>query len=173
MIFDRLRSPVARAVVPVLTGLAFLAVLGLVLWGAAVVVSRNADRTDIHLGSDEFVLRSLDAKADLIARDGPLLFPGLVGPAERQPIGVWHDGDAVSSGWRVFSLLPSGASGTCVLELDRRDRTQLVDPCTDARYPSDGSTLPLVPSHVDLDGNLVVDLTPGGKPGGGSTTSSA
>jgi hypothetical protein len=160
MIDDRLRSPLARAVVPVLGGVAFLAVLGLVLWGIAVLVSHHADPSDVHLGSNEFVLERLDKKVKVIAAEGPLLFPGLVGPAERQPIGVWHEGDATTSGWQVFSLVPEGGAPSCVLELDRADRTALVDPCTQKRYPSDGSTLPRVNSHVDLDGNLVIDLTP-------------
>jgi hypothetical protein len=158
MIDDRLRSPLARAVVPVLGGMAFIAVIGLVLWGVAVLVARNADPSDVNLGSNEFVLRSLDAKAKLIAKDGPLLFPGLVGPAERQPIGVWHDGDVTTSGWQVFSLVPEGGDPSCVLQLDRTDRNALVDPCTQTRYPSDGSTLPHVNWHVDLDGNLVITL---------------
>jgi hypothetical protein len=160
MIDDRLRSPLARAVVPVLGGLAFLALLGLVLWGVAALVSHNAGPNDVHLGANEFVLKSLKAKATHIARDGPLLFPGLVGPAERQPIGIWHDGDITTSGWRVFSLVPAGGVPGCVLQLDRTDHTILVDPCTNARYTADGSTLPLVNSHVDLDGNLVVVLAP-------------
>jgi len=159
MIDDRLRSPLARAVVPVLGGVTFIAVLGLVLWGIAVLVSHHAKPTD-RLAANEFVLSALEAKAARIAADGPLLFPGLVGPAEREPIGVWHEGDATTSGWNVFSLLPPGGAPSCVLQLDRTDRTALVDPCTQTRYPSDGSTLPHVNSHVDLDGNLVIDLTP-------------
>jgi hypothetical protein len=162
MIDDHLRSPLARAVVPVLGGIGFFVVLGLILWGTAVIVSHHTDRGDVHLGADEFVLRALDSKADRIAADGPLLFPGLVGSAERRPIGVWHDGDVVTSGWRVFSLVPAGASPSCVLELDRADRQALVDPCTHVRYPADGSTLPLVNSHVDLDGNLVITLASSG-----------
>lgn len=173
MIFDRLRSPFARAVVPVLAGIGFFVVLGLVLWGAAALLSRNANKTDIRLGSDEFVLHGLEEKGKRIAEDGPLLFPGLVGPAEREPIGIWHEGDLATSGWRVFSLIPEGGSPACVLQLDRLDKTTLVDPCTATRYPADGSTLPAVDAHVDLDGNLVVDLTPGGKPGGGTTTTGA
>jgi hypothetical protein len=162
MIDDRLRSPLARAVVPVLGGIAFIAVIGLVLWGVAVLVGRNADPSDVHLGPDKFVLRSLDKKAKLIAEDGPLLFPGLVGPAERQPIGVWHAGDVTTSGWEVFSLVPAGGTPSCVLQLDRTDRTALIDPCTQQRYPSDGSTLPHIKWNVDLDGNLVIDLAVSG-----------
>lgn len=158
MFDDRLRSPLARAVVPVLGGLAFLALLGLALWGVAALVSHNADPNDVNLGSNEFVLKSLKAKAARIAAEGPLLFPGLVGPAEREPIGIWHDGDVTTSGWRVFSLVPPGGGPGCVLQLDRRDRNALVDPCTNARYPADGSTLPPINWRVDLDGNLVVTL---------------
>jgi hypothetical protein len=165
MIDDRLRSPLARAVVPVLGGVAFLALLGLVLFGFAVLANRNADRSNGHPGSNQFVLTSLDAKAALIAADGPLLLPGLVGPAEREPIGVWHDGDITTSGWRAFSLVPAGGLPSCVLQLDRADRNALVDPCTQTRYPSDGSTLPHVNSHVDLDGNLVIDLITAPAPG--------
>jgi hypothetical protein len=159
MIDDCLDSPLARAVVPVLGGVAFLAVLGLILWGAAALATHHADPENVRLGTDEFVVSGLEAKAARIAEDGPLLFPGLVGPAEREPIGVWHAGDATTSGWQVFSLVPDGGSASCVLELDRNDRNALVDPCTQARYPADGSTLPHVNSHVDLDGNLVITLS--------------
>ncbi len=43
-------------------------------------------------------------------------------------------------------------------------------PCTDETFPPDGGDLPHYPTRVTDDGALIVDLTPQGVPGQGSTT---
>ena len=109
----RPKSTFAQAVLPVAGGLAFLALLALILWGAAVALSRGDD-VDVQVGDDVFRAGEAEALADEIA-DGPLLFPGLVGTAGTRAIGVHHAGGDPRRGWTVFSIV----RGSCVLEVDR------------------------------------------------------
>jgi len=158
----RPKSTFAQAVLPVAGGLVFLALLALILWGAAVALSRGDD-VDVQVGDDVFRAGEAEALADEIA-DGPLLFPGLVGTAGTRAIGVHHAGGDPRRGWAVFSIV----RGTCVLEVDRAT-LELLDPCTGERFPSNGAGLPALPWSVDDDGDLIIDLTPEGEPGRGTT----
>jgi hypothetical protein len=162
----RPKSTFAQAVLPVAGGLAFLALLALILWGAAVALSRGDD-VDVQVGDDVFRAGEAAALADEIA-DGPLLFPGLVGTAGTRAIGVHHAGGDPRRGWTVFSIV----RGSCVLEVDRAT-LELIDPCTGERFPANGAGLPALPWSVDGDGDLIIDLTPEGEPGRGTTISPA
>jgi hypothetical protein len=153
-----LRSPVARAVVPVAAGAVFIAVLFGVLWVAAVILSRNADDLDVRLGDDVFTVGRVDDLADEIEESGPLLFPGLVGPAGRRPVGLDHTGGNDFAGWRVFSLVPRGAPQSCVVS--QNDETGTLADC-DGR-PVDVDDLPPaqdVQLIIEADsGRVVLDL---------------
>ena len=83
MPFRRPKSTLARAVVPVAAGLVFFVVVGLVLWGVASLLS-GSSKVDVQLGDDVFTAGEAKALAEEIAENGPLLFPGLVGPARRR-----------------------------------------------------------------------------------------
>jgi hypothetical protein len=167
MPLSRPRSPLAQAVLPVIGGLAFFVVLGLVLWGVAALVSGGGSSVRVDLGENVFEPGRADDLAEEIADNGPILFPGLVGPAGTRAIGVNHTGVDPLTGWAVYSLVPPGAPASCVLQLDRATR-QLASPsCTPTRFPADGTGLEPVPWTVDDDGDLVIDLTPDGEPGRG------
>ena len=128
----RLRSPVARAVVPVLAGLAVLALLFGFLWLIAVVVTRNADDADRRIGADVFEVGRVDRLADSVEANGPILFPNLIGPAGERPVGLVHDGATDFEGWRVFSLLPAGNARRLPRPFDRETK-ELVD-CTGVTF---------------------------------------
>ena len=104
----RLRSPVGRAVVPVAVGLAVIAVVFGLLWLIAIVVTHNANESNRRVGADVFEVGRVDRLSDSVARNGPILFPNLVGPAGERPVGLAHDGASDFEGWRVFSLRPAG-----------------------------------------------------------------
>ncbi len=157
-----LQSPVARAVAPVAGGIAALAVIGLALWGAAHVVSTNQNVQKTNLFVERFFKPEIpvDKLAKLVAKDGPLLFPSLVGGAERKPIGIGHVGDDPLKGWRVFSLIPPGATADCVLGVDRATK-RLAAPCTPTTFPPDGTgltVLAVTDVTIDPSGKLVIDL---------------
>jgi hypothetical protein len=150
---------VARAVVPVLAGLAVLALLFGFLWLIAVVVTRNADDADRRVGADVFEVGRVDRLADSVEHNGPMLFPNLSGPAGERPVGLVHDGATDFEGWRVFSLRPDGNAPDCLVSLER-DTKQLVD-CEGETYTAD--ELPdaeRVVVQIDDDGTLTLDLQP-------------
>jgi hypothetical protein len=153
-----LRSPVARAVVPIAAGVVFIALLFGVLWVAAVILSRNADDLDVRLGDDVFEVGRIDRLADEIADRGPLLFPGLVGPAGDRPVGLDHAGGNDRRGWRVFGLVPPGAPPGCLVTQD--SATGALADCEGR--PVDVDDLPTqddVVVVIEADtGQLVLDL---------------
>ena len=116
-------------------GLAFLALLGLVLWGAAVALSRGDD-VDVQVGDDVFRAGEAEALAEEIA-DGPLLFPGLVGTAGTRAIGVHHAGGDPRRGWTVFSIVQGRAA--CWRWTGRRSSCSIPAPASG--YPSNGAGL--------------------------------
>jgi hypothetical protein len=165
----RPKSTLTRAVLPVAAGLGFFALLGLVLWGVAALVS-GSSKVEVKLGDNVFEPGQADHLAQEIKTNGPILFPGLVGTAGTRAIGVYHEGDDAAQGWHVYSLVPPGEGPQCVLTLDR-STLQLVDSaCSGKRFPSNGTGLDPVSWTVDSGGTLVIDLTPGGEPGRGTTT---
>lgn len=147
--------------VPVLGGLGALVVIALALWGAAAFVSSNEKvQVSSDLSQRYFKPGKVERLSRLIAEDGPLLFPSLVGDAGRKPIGIGHVGDDPLKGWRVFSLVPPGAPADCVLALDQVTK-QLGAPCVDREFPPDGEglfVLPVTAVTIDPDKQLVVDL---------------
>lgn len=160
-----------RAVVPLLAGTVFIALLALALWGVAAWVSRNAgegSRLDVNLGDDYFDAGPAARRAEEIAERGPTLYPGLLGPDEGY-IFVNHLGDDPGRGWRAFAATPEGSPVACSVEW-QPDRTAFVDPCTGDAYPPDGSGLTQYPIYVTPERTVLVDLTPEGAPGRGPST---
>ena len=156
-----LKSPVARAVAPVVAGIVAFALIGLALWGVSLVVSRNSGvKVNTALAGRYFKPGGAERLSRLIEKDGPLLFPSLVGDAGRKPIGIGHVGDDPLKGWRVYSLVPPGSPADCILALDQSTR-ELAAPCAPTTYPADGTgltVLPITAVTIDPDQNLVIDL---------------
>ena len=146
--------------VPVLAGLTVLAALFGLLWLIAVVVSGNADQKDARIGADVFEVGRVDRLADSVERNGPILFPNLIGPAGERPVGLTHDGPTDFEGWRVFSLRPVGNAGDCLVRINRT--TKVLEDCTG--HPYEAADLPDAERVVVLiaeDGTLTLDLQPG------------
>jgi hypothetical protein len=110
-----LRTPFARAVVPVAAGIAFFAVLGLILFGVAHLISRNPEQVE-GLGDRRFQVGNVERIADLIDDDGPILFPGLNTMTGDRTIVLEHEGDIPQEGWRVFYAYPADRDRECTVE---------------------------------------------------------
>lgn len=144
-----------RAVRPVLIGFALLALAAGLVAFVAVRASDPHSGIRIQLGDNEFRVGDIDRFSAEIAKDGPLLFAGLVGSAEAKPLGVYHGGSDPAKGWRAFSI--ATATPSCVLAVNRTSH-DLIDPCTGRHYPPDGGSLPSYPTRIDDQRVLYVDL---------------
>jgi hypothetical protein len=103
-----LRSPLSRAVVPVLGGVVFFVVLGLITYGiAAFLSSGDAEPTD-DLAPPRLELGSVAGRANDVAEDGPLLFAELSTITGERSLVVDHEGDDPAEGWRLYYAFPPG-----------------------------------------------------------------
>jgi hypothetical protein len=119
----RLRSPLARAVVPVVGGLAVIALIFLATWGVAAWTSRGGADSTSRLAPPTFEMGGVDARARSVAEDGPILFPDLNTNAGPRTLVVDHEGDDPGSGWRVYWAYPADRDPSCVVEQVRHTST--------------------------------------------------
>ncbi len=151
------QSTFARAVVPVLLGLGFFAVLGLALWGVAAIIANNHDDTTTNLAPTVQEMGSTTFVAGVINRDGPIILHDLVG--DDRNIVVDHTGSDVDFGWAVYLAHPSDRDATCEIELVKKTRT-FTDCEGRTLQVSDLATPPAgVGPIISADGELTLDLT--------------
>jgi len=110
-----LRTPFTRAVVPVLGGIAFFAVLGLLLFGVAHLISHDPEQVT-NLGDRRFRVGDVERIADLVEEDGPILFPGLNTITGNRTVVLDHEGADPQTGWRVFYAFPADRGNDCPVE---------------------------------------------------------
>lgn len=110
-----LRTPLARAVVPVLAGIAFFAVLFGLLWVFATLISGD-EESITNLTPDRFEVGPVTAIADSIDEDGPILFPGLGPDSGDRTLVLDHEGGDPQSGWVVYFAHPADRDLLCPVE---------------------------------------------------------
>jgi len=146
--------------------------LGIAALVLVLVVNASSDRgVDVRLGDDEFEVGSTRRLAETVAGSGPLLFADLLVGGDRD-LRISHLGTDPDVGWYAFDARRPGTERRCNLEWQRVEQ-QFIDPCTGEVVPADGGDLQQYPLRVTEDGILVVDLTPEGEPGRGTTTTGA
>jgi len=153
-----LRSPFARAVVPVLGGAAILALIFGMTWAIAAYISGGTGTTSERLAPSEFTIGPVESLAAEVAESGPLLFPELGTSIGTRSIVVDHTGESPLDGWRVYWAYPADRPSSCVVEqiehsrsfLDCEGRTIDVSELS----PPDEGVVP----RVDDRTTLVVDL---------------
>ncbi len=109
---QRLRSPLARAVVPVLGGALVIALILLATWGIAALVKEHSTE---RLAPSTFTVGGVEGLADEIADHGPLLFPGLNTTTGERTLVLDHQGDDPTRGWRVFWAYPADRDPSCAV----------------------------------------------------------
>jgi hypothetical protein len=112
----RLRSPLARAVVPVIGGLVFFVVLGLATWGVAAYISGGEVETSERLAPTRLEIGSAQGTAALVADDGPILLPGLNTTTGERTLVIDHQGEDPTRGWRVYAAHPADRDPSCAVE---------------------------------------------------------
>jgi hypothetical protein len=158
----RLRSPLTRALVPVLAGLGFFVILGLVLWAFAALMSGEQSQTSTFT-PDRLPVGNVERWAESIDADGPVLFPGLGTTTGERTLVLDHEGDNPEKGWVVYYAHPADRDASCTVEqiqgtssfLDCDGRTIDV---TDLALPDNGE-YPIIEDRTQL----YIDL--GDRPG--------
>jgi hypothetical protein len=157
-VFNRLRrptSPVAQALMPIVAGIAFLAVLFGGLWVAASLV--NSGRANLRVGSATFDKLRYDRLANDIAKNGPRLYPSLIGTTESY-LYVNHLGDDATKGWYAFNATRTGQPNKCTVVWKPVAKV-FEDPCDTATYPPNGEGLQQYDAITNFaTKRLVIDL---------------
>lgn len=108
------RSPVARALVPVVSGIVFFAVLFGVTWMFAdLATERAGERRSPQFGT--FVVGNVEDIAESIAESGPVLYPDLRDATGERSIIIEHFGDDPSKGWQVYYAYPADRTTDCLV----------------------------------------------------------
>lgn len=110
----RLRSPLARAVVPVLGGIAFFVVFFAGLWVAATVINNRADPGS-KIANKVFEVGKVKDIAKAVEEGGPLLFPDLKSADGVRSIVLDHQGSDSATGWQVYYAYPADRDATCLV----------------------------------------------------------
>lgn len=154
----RLQSNLARAVVPVAAGIGFFAILGLLLWGVAALISRSPDQTSTNLSGTIQELGSAVNLADAIAKDGPIVLNDLIGNDDH--LVVAHTGADPNQGWSIHLAHPADRDASCQVEVVRGTAT--FRDCDGRILDLDSLALPPagVAPILGADGSLSLDLIP-------------
>jgi hypothetical protein len=156
----RPRTTAERAIAPVLGGVLFFGLLALALWGVAALASDGNGTTSELLASRTFQPGPAESYAETVAKDGPILFPDLLGTDGDKSIILDHAGDDPKQGWRIYLAHPKDKPLSC--KVTQQPRTRQFTDC-------DGRTLNVeqlapppagIAPKVTTDGTLVLDLTP-------------
>lgn len=107
------RTPLQRALYPVLGGLLFFGLLGLATWGVAALLSGNPEDLSDDLSAPTFEVGDVESISSIIADDGPLIFPDLVRAGGRRTVVLDHTGDDPRSNWVVYYAAPADRSLDC------------------------------------------------------------
>jgi hypothetical protein len=153
MRLPQLKSTFARAVVPVAAGIAFFALLALLLWGVAALVSGGGATTNFAASTQE--LGSVAAIRQAIENDGPIVLQDLVG-SDRHVVLDYTD----ANGFALYLAHPKDQTSGCVVKVV--PHTHTFTDCTGRTLTVDG--LAPVPHGVgpvlSNDGkSLSLDLT--------------
>ncbi len=163
----RLRTPLARATVPVLAGVGFLGVLGLFLWGVAAYISNNSD--EANLAPTTADIGSTTTYANIIAEDGPIILPDLLRASGKRTIVLDHTGDDPQQNWHIYMAYPADRDVSCKVEQVQRTRTftdcegrpiaveDLARPPKGVRpivYPNGTLTLDLLPDSAEPEATV-------------------
>jgi hypothetical protein len=111
-------------------GIAFFAVMALVLWGVAAYLSGDGTRASERLVPTRLEVSSVESAAATVAESGPILFPGLATTTGERTMVLDHEGDDPATGWRLYYAHPAGSDPSCGVEQVRGTR-RFVD-CTGA-----------------------------------------
>ena len=161
---DQSRNHVGRAASVALVGVLVLAIaLGLV---TLALGGRNS--SDLAIGDQTFQAGNAEKKAELIAKDGPVIYADVSGRKDRDVI-LQHTGTDPTEGWHAFLAAPIEKSRDCTWVWQADEELFRAKCDQDLTAPADGKGLPQFPVKV-VDGQLDVDLNADAREAASTTT---
>jgi len=151
----QLQSTLARAVVPVAAGIGFFAVVFLLLWGVAAVISNNSDDTTEILAPSYQEMGRVEPIAAAIDDGGPIILPDLVG--DDRHIVLDHTGADPGQGWAIYLAHPADRDASCAIEQVRNSR-EFTDCEQRTLQVADLAEPPRGVSPIVIDGRLTLSL---------------
>jgi len=152
----RLRSPLARAVLPIAGGLLFFAVLFGITWLMATFATNRSER-QVVLGDRTFVVGQVVDVAESIAKNGPILYPDLRDVNGKRSIVIEHNGTDPLKGWQVYYAYPADKTVDCLVT--QIEKTHTFTDCTGRTLQVDQLQAPLdVRPIVENKTTLLIDL---------------
>ena len=150
----QLRSNLARAVTPVLLGIGFIVLVGLLLWGVAALTANNSQDVTANLapafqdmGRAEFIAGQIDDS-------GPIILQDLIG-SDRNIV-LDH---TAADGFQIYLAHPADRTFTCQITQVKRTR-EFTDCEGRTLAPPDLALPPAgVRPIINGDGTLTLDLT--------------
>lgn len=117
------RSPLARAVLPVLGGIVVILLLFGATWAIASRIARGDVESSERLAPTIFEVGRLESIAATIADTGPILLPGLNTTSGERTVVVNHEGDDPAHGWHAYWAYPADGDSSCgVTQVRHTDR---------------------------------------------------
>ncbi len=152
----RLRSPLARAVLPIAGGLLFFAVLFGVTWLMATFATERSERQVVQ-GARTFVVGQVTDVAESIAKSGPILYPDLRDVNGKRSIVIEHYGTDPLKGWQVYYAYPADKSADCLVAQIKQ--SHLFTDCDGRTLQTDQLQRPSdVTPIVEAQTTLLIDL---------------
>lgn len=150
----QLRSNFARAVVPVLLGIGFIIIVGLLLWGVAALTANNSEDATANLAPAFQEMGNAEFVASQIADGGPIILQDLIG-SDRNIV-LDH---TAADGFQIYLAHPADRDSSCLIEQVKRTR-EFTDCEGRSLQPSDLALPPQgVRPIINGDGSLTLDLT--------------
>ena len=118
----RLRSPLARAVLPVAGGILFFVALFGITWLMATFATNRSERQVVQ-GGRTFVVGQVSDIAESIAENGPILYPDLRDVNGKRSIVIEHNGNDPLKGWQVYYAYPADKSAECLVAQIKKSHT--------------------------------------------------
>jgi len=116
----RPRSLAARAILPVIGGMAVIAALLAATW---VLAALSTERQRQVPRERTFVVGKVIDVAESIERYGPILYPDLRDASGERSIVIDHTGDDPARGWQLYAAHPADRDWTCRVTQIERTRT--------------------------------------------------
>ena len=143
---------------PVLAGIGFFVVLGLLLWAAAAYIASHSDQRSSDFAPTTWDVGPTKTLASIVADDGPVIFPDLYRASGKRSIVLDHIGDDVDQNWRIYFAYPADRPLECKVEQIRHSRN--FTDCDGRTIAVEQLAIPPagVAPIVSADGKLTLDL---------------